>query len=106
MKITELRKVVANYGTLRNLVRELQEMKLLGTKEIMKERRVIYASLTDEGSVVARKLGMFISNDFIGPKQQKQIGESIFQTGKWKTIQNFVIDAIEEKIHRSFRESS
>ena len=72
----------------------------------MKDRRVIYVSLTEEGSVVARKLGMFISSDFVGPKQQKQIEELISKTGKWKTIQDFVIDAIEEKIHRSLKEYS
>ncbi len=97
-KMTELKNVIANYDTLRNLVRELQQMKLLRTKEVVKERRIIYVSLTEEGRVVARKLDMFISNEFLGPKQQKQIEELISKTGKWKTILDFVVDAVEEKI--------
>ena len=97
-KMTSLKTVVANYDTLRNLVRDLQDMKLLKMKETFEDRRVIYVTLTETGKSMAVKLKMLSSDDFIPIHQQREIEAIMVRTHKWKSIEEFVKDATAERI--------
>ena len=97
-KMTSLKTVVANYDTLKNLVRDLQDMKLLKMKETFEDRRVIYVALTETGKSMAVKLKMLSSDDFIPIQQQREIEAVMARTHKWKSIEEFVKDATAERI--------
>ena len=97
-KMTSLKTVIANYDTLKNLVRDLQDMKLLKMKETFEDRRVIYVALTETGKSVAVKLKMLSSDDFIPIHQQREIEAIMARIHKWKSIEEFVKDATSERI--------
>ncbi|MDS0257473.1 hypothetical protein ApAK_07315 [Thermoplasmatales archaeon AK] len=54
--MTELKTVVSGYDTLRNLVRELQDLDLVRKIETFEDRRKLIVSLTDKGRAVAEQL--------------------------------------------------
>lgn len=54
--MTELKSVVSGYDTLRNLVRDLEDIGLLVREETFEDKRKINVYLTEKGEIIAKQL--------------------------------------------------